>query len=105
MVDFAIDLSESLLSPVEHVVIFESSGSEQTSEETAEICVVRLVTETQGPGVIDIRGEFVREDALAELFSRELHFLLLDQLPFLLFSGGLETLPWQATSKIYQDIS
>src|SRR6266699_7062969 len=36
--------------------------------------------------------------------SRELHFLLLDQLLLLLLSGGLETLPWQATSKIYQDI-
>lgn len=100
MVGFAINLIESLLSPVKHVVVLEPLANEQTSEETTEICVVRLVSETQGPGVINIRGEFVREDALTELFSRELHFLLLDQILLLLFSGGLETLPWQVTSKI-----
>jgi len=105
LADFAIDLIESLFSPVKHVVVLEPLAYEQTSEETVEICVVRLISKTQGPSVIDVRGEFVREDVLAELFSRELQFLLLDQLLLLLFSSGLETLPWQATSKIYQDIS
>jgi len=92
LVDFTIDLNESFFNPIEHIVIFESFGFEQTLKKTAEIYIVRLVIETQRPDVIDIRSEFVKEDAFVELFSKKLHFLLFNQLPFLLFNNGLKTL-------------
>jgi len=78
LIDFTIDLIESFLSPIEHIVVFESSGFKQVSEETIEIYVVRFISEIQRPDIIDVCGEFIREDILVELFSKKLHFLLLD---------------------------
>lgn len=45
MVDFAMDLVESLLNLVEYVVVLEPPGPEQTTEEVAKICIVGFLFE------------------------------------------------------------
>src|SRR4051812_24262450 len=91
--------------PVEDIVVLEAFADEEVTENLAQVRVVWLVVETEGPGVVEVNGELVREAAAKDLGGSG-HLLFHDTVILLLLRGSLESLPGKrAAAEVQHDIT
>ncbi len=84
-------------SPVEDIVVLETFSDKQITEDLTKVGVIRLIIETEGPGVVQVDGEFVRKST-AKDFGGSGHFFLHDAVILLFLRGRFESLPWEGAA-------